>query len=494
LIGGGHAFGKTHGACPFGPGPSPAEDPVNPWPGKCGSGKGPDTFTSGFEGSWTAYPTRWGNSYFHNLLNYTWESYIGPGSHNQWRVANETLNLMMLTSDIALTKDAAYLKIVQEFANDQSLLDGYFSRAWYKLMTRDMGPIIRCVGPLTPPAQPFQYQLPSPPSSNVDYSSLKAEIKNVMSKSVPALTPDINNYYGAVFVYLAHQCASTFRRSDYLGGCNGARIRLSPQSNWSVNTAMDLAMQVLQPVKTKFNTQLTWADLIAAAGQVAIEEAGGKSMMFCPGRSDALANDTGSELLTPNLNMNANSFEQRLWLLNSGLTDREMVVLSARLRSPVHMGRLGFAAATWTNDSSKLSNLYFQILLSESWENFTSPGGFLQYKAAGKDLYMVQTDVNVKYQSDWLAIAQEYAGNSDLFLTDFSNAWSKLMNIDRFSGPSSNVCAPPPPSSPESSSSSGLPSYGVALISIVVTGVVLGFIYCAWLRPPQKKQDTLLHQ
>eukprot|EP00729_Bicosta_minor_P022879 gene22879-17432_t len=52
---------KTHGACPDGAGPSPKEDPLNPWPGKCGSGVGADAFTSGFEGPWTVNPTQWDN-------------------------------------------------------------------------------------------------------------------------------------------------------------------------------------------------------------------------------------------------------------------------------------------------------------------------------------------------------------------------------------------------------------------------------------------------
>jgi catalase (peroxidase I) len=315
-----------------------------------------------------------------------------------------------------------------------------------------------------------------------------------MYKADTNLDPDNNGkpYYGAVFVYLAYQCASTFRRTDYVGGCNGARIRMEPQASWPVNFAMDKAMAVLQPVKTKFGNALSWADLIVAAGQVALEEAGSKPLSFCPGRSDAdAATPADPSVLSPNLNMSSTPLQQAMWLHNSGLTAREMVVLSARPRSLVHQGRLGYTPKTWSTDASKLSNEYFQVLLSEKWENVTSPSGLFEYKAAGKDLYMVQTDMNIRYESDWLALVQEYAASNDLFLTDFSKAWTKLMNIDRFNGPTGNVCNPPTPS-PDSSSSSGLASWAVALISVLVTLVVCAFVYCACLRQPAKKQDTLL--
>jgi len=138
LIGGGHAFGKTHGACPLGPGKSPLEDGVNPWQGLCGTGKGADAFTSGFEGPWTTNPTLWDNEFFRVLRASTWEKHIGPGGHWQWRVqsANGALSkVMRLTSDVALLHDEKYAAIVKEYAENIEAFNEAFSAAWFKLTT-----------------------------------------------------------------------------------------------------------------------------------------------------------------------------------------------------------------------------------------------------------------------------------------------------------------------------------------------------------------------
>jgi len=138
LIGGGHTFGKTHGACPEGPGPSPREDINNPWPGKCGTGKGPDAFTSGMEGPWTTKPAQWDNEFFVNLFNRTWELIKGPGGHWQWQVQNaveDEKKLMRLTSDVALLHDDSYKSIAHEFALNLPAFDRAFDEAWFKLTT-----------------------------------------------------------------------------------------------------------------------------------------------------------------------------------------------------------------------------------------------------------------------------------------------------------------------------------------------------------------------
>jgi catalase (peroxidase I) len=141
LIGGGHAFGKAHGACSRkdAAGVSPmdayASTPQKcPWTGGCGTGKGKDTFTSGLEGPWTTTPTLWGNEYFKMLIDHDWEKWMGPGGKWQWRLKNDPSNpRMRLTTDMALLYDKTYRSIAEEFARNLTALDEEFDKAWHHL-------------------------------------------------------------------------------------------------------------------------------------------------------------------------------------------------------------------------------------------------------------------------------------------------------------------------------------------------------------------------
>jgi hypothetical protein len=187
--------------------------------------------------------------YRQNLLEYDWKKDKGPGGHFQWSpvrkdpASTEPLpDIMMLTTDVALLHDTDYLKLVKLYASDLGALERSFSHAWYKLVTRDMGPITRCLGDQVPPPQPFQAPLPPPPARKPDYNAVKRAIQKALRTSSKALSGDTvrgKPYYGALFATLAWQCASSFRKTDYAGGCNGARIRFAPQKDWPQNKGMD---------------------------------------------------------------------------------------------------------------------------------------------------------------------------------------------------------------------------------------------------------------
>jgi len=466
LIGGGHAFGKTHGACPTGPGEKPFENPLHPWAGTCGKGagkgKGVNAFTAGFEGPWTATPTEWNNEYFTNLYNYEWEKHKGPGGHWQWRVTKEKdspwttfangtgrQDVMMLTTDVSLMNDpeGKYESIVKGFAEDQSFLEEQFAAAWYKLTTRDMGPVTRCLGPLTPPAQPFQAPLPEPPAKLADFDSVRLRIIDALTTEQPEVLPMVDGSYGPEFVRLAWRCASTFRASDYQGGCNGARIRMSPQKDWPVNKGLDKVVDLLMNIKLEFGKSLSWSDLIVLAGTVALEEAGAPKMTsnFCGGRTDANVNEpdhVSKKLEYMNREfyvesrMNATVDDLQQYTLLLGLDPTEFTALAgARALGTLPTGSNGKSRQR-TMTPTQLGTGYFESLVKENWV-VTSDGEAYEGE---NGLTILRDDILLLAAPEFLAVVQNFAGDQELYLNSLSSAWTKMMNADRFDGPTRNLC------------------------------------------------------
>ena len=268
---------------------------------------------------------------------------------------------------------------------------------------------------------------------------VKQKIVEVLDENVKAT---------GMFIRLAWQCSSTFRSTDYLGGCNGARIRFSPQKDWPVNVNLENALNFLQPIKTQFETNLSWADLIILAGNTALEKVGGKPLTFCGGRTDA-ADGMGSEFLFPKITGN---FSETLVQLNDftsimGLTKVEFAALYAVGYAVgdstdcdgLYCRRNSFQGST--SVSLSLTNIFFHDLLSETWEEYTIPStGKQVYKAAGKDALMLGTDLQFRSDPELLAISQDCQAENDLFLSVAASAWTKLTNADRFDGPTGNVC------------------------------------------------------
>ena len=265
LIVGGHTLGKAHGARPASEcvGPEPAATGVESqglgWKSKCGSGVGPDAVTSGLEGAWTATPAVWSNNYVQNLYAFEWTLTKSPSGAKQWVPKNENArfvpdafdpNVMhqpvMFTTDLALRYDPAYGEITKRFLDEPGAMDEAFSRAWFKLTHRDLGPKSRYAGTEVP-AESLVWQDPVP----------APEGKPINSRDIVALKKAIRakGLSNADLVRAAWGSASTFRDTDFRGGANGARIRLAPQNGWDVNAPESLTtvISALEAVQTDFN-------------------------------------------------------------------------------------------------------------------------------------------------------------------------------------------------------------------------------------------------
>jgi catalase-peroxidase len=471
LIAGGHTFGKTHGAAdpdkyvgaePHG---APIEEMSTGWKNTYGTGVLDDTITSGLEGAWTPNPIQWDHDYFEVLLNYDWELSKSPAGAHQWiptkasnaRMApkagdaNAKQGLMMSTADMALKMDPDYLKISKKFHTDHKAFEDAFARAWYKLTHRDMGPISRYLGPEVPQEE-LLWQDPLPASnftpSEEDINSLKTAISDT-DLSVSEL------------VSTAWASASTFRGSDKRGGANGSRIRLAPQNRWEVNNPEQLhkVLNVLKGIQNDFNTNgkdVSMADLIVLAGSVGVEKAAEKAghsvtVPFTGGRTDASQEQTDIDsfgYLEPQADGFRNFIkDNQKAAAEDLLVDRAQLLTLSIPEMTVLVGGLRVLGANYngsnygvfTDRKEALTNDFFTNLLdfTYTWKAITDDDTVFEgsdRRTGDKKFEATRADLIFGSNTELRAIAEVY-GTEDAeekFVKDFIDAWTKVMNLDRF--------------------------------------------------------------
>ncbi len=473
LIGGGHTFGKTHGAGPADHvGPEPEAAPIEQmglgWKSTYETGTGPDTITSGLEVTWTYHPTRWDNEFFHILFAYDWELMESPAGAKQWRPKHGAGSDMvpgafegaprreprMLTSDIALRTDPEYEKISRRFLEHPDEFQLAFAKAWYKLLHRDMGPVSRYLGPWVPEPQPWQDPVPA-----VDHELVSAA--DVAALKTKLLESGLSSQQ---LVLTAWAAAASYRGTDMRGGANGARIRLEPQRSWEVNQPAELAtvLETLERVQGEFNDsqtagkKISLADLIVLGGCAAVEQAARNAghdltVPFTPGRTDASQEQTDVESFSV-LEPKADGFRSYLpageklppetLLLDRAnvlhLTAPEMTVLIGGMRAlAANVG--GTSYGVLTDRPGTLTNDFFVNLLDMGTEWRTSETTENVYdgrdRATG-DVRWTATAVDLVFgsHSQLRAIAEFYGSDDaqEKFVKDFVAAWDKVMNLDRF--------------------------------------------------------------
>lgn len=472
LIAGGHTFGKAHGAASpekcVGPAPNGAamEEQGLGWKNKCGVGNGKDTISSGLEGAWSTSPTQFTMQYLTNLYKYDWVLHKSPAGAWQWKPKNAASivqdahdpsklhPLMMFTTDIALKVDPEYKKITTRFLENPKEFELAFARAWFKLTHRDLGPKAHYLGNEIPDAD-FIWQDPLPA---IDYKQIDStditKLKDAVIKS---------GLSDAVLIKTAWASASSFRGTDYRGGNNGARIRLLPQKNWSVNDPAELqnTLSVLTDIQTDFNHQQTdgrkvsLSDLIVLAGNTAVERAANKAgyqinVPFTPGRVDASQEQTdisSFNVLEPVADGFRNYYDKdknRLSPVDAlvdkasklQLTVPEMTVLLGGLRV-IGINSAGSDEGVLTKTPGQLDNSFFVNLLDMStrWSK-TTPGHYEGVDRQSGKIAWTATSVDLVFGSnpELRAVTEVYASDDakEKFVHDFASAWTKVMNLDRF--------------------------------------------------------------
>jgi catalase-peroxidase len=474
LIAGGHTFGKTHGAGPVehkGPEPEAAniEEQGFGWTSDYGSGKAGDTITDGEEGAWTNNPTQWDMGFFENLFEYEWELTQSPAGSYQWQPKDgegdgtvpdahdpDKKNApMMLTTDLALKVDPEYRKISKRFYENPDEFADAYARAWFKLIHRDMGPKSRYLGPDVP-EEDLIWQDPIP---EVDYELI--DDKDVEELKGKILDTDLSV---SELVKTAWASASTYRDSDMRGGANGARIRLAPQKDWEVNNPEQLAkvLEVLEGVQEEFNNaqsgdkHVSLADLIVLGGTAAVEKAAKDAgheieVPFTPGRNDATAEQTDEESFEW-LNPSADGF-RNYYSSKGSAKPEELLVDKAQLLSltPPEMTVLvgGMRALNANYDNSDLgvltdqpetlTNDFFVNLLDMDYEWKATSDDKLFFEARDRDTGDVEwtatrVDLIFGSHSELRALSEAYAADDaeEKFVKDFVDAWTKVMQLDRF--------------------------------------------------------------
>ena len=477
LIAGGHAFGKSHGMVPakrIGPPPeiAPMQAMGLGWHNPEGSGAGEFTSTNGIEGSWTPNPTQWDNDYLENLFKFEWQQTKSPAGALQWtptdlnapktpdaHIPGQMNPLMMMTSDIALKTDPAYRAVCEKFLNDFDAFTQAFSKAWYKLTHRDMGPRERYLGPEKRNENGLLWQDPIPPA---DHGVISAGDVAALKQHIMAAGVSVSD-----LVFTAFSAAATYRNSDKRGGANGGRLALAPQKDWAVNRRTMPVVAALKGVMTDFNgkqsggLRVSLADLIVLGGCAAIEKAAADagvqvSVPFTPGRRDTTQELTDIEMfnwLKPMVDGFRNYTDDQFAHIAPAVAPEEMFLDKAHLlalTAPEWVALVGglrvmganhdgSARGVFTDRVGVLSNDFFRVLTSVDHEWKPADDKAMAFsivdRATGKQRFeATRCDLVFGSNSQLRAVAEVYAGSDGhtRFVRDFVKVWDKVMMLDRY--------------------------------------------------------------
>jgi len=344
---------------------------------------------SGFEGPWTENPLVFDNSYFKDLLTKKWTKVTNSEGNEQY--ADETGEVMMLPSDMALLEDPIFKGLVEKYAADQTAYFKDFSTAYQKLSELGI------------------------PQAEVPWAALKADIAQLV----------LDKGCAPILVRLAWHDAGTYDKVSQTGGPRAAmRFAAGGEAQHGANAGLDVARELLQPIADKYPS-VSAADLWAYASIVATEVSGGPSIPFRPGRKDAVTvEESVEDGRLPDATQSTNHLRDVFGRM--GMTDEEIVALSgAHTLGRAHLDRSGFDGP-WTENPLEFDNSYFKNLLERKWTVKANSVGNIQFEDETQTLMMLTSDVALLMDPEFRKHVERFAADEQAFFKVYAQAYQKL--------------------------------------------------------------------
>jgi len=259
------------------------------------------------------------------------------------------------------------------------------------------------------------------------FSLAREDVKKLMAE---------DKDFGPTMVRLAWHSSGTYDRISQTGGSRGGTIRFKEELAHGGNAGLDKAVKRLEPIK-KRHPDISWADLIAFVGVVAIEEMGGPKIQFSYGRVDEM----DPSAVTPDGRLpDADKGDGpgpktrqglRDVFYRMGFDDRDIVALSgAHALGRCHADASGYVGP-WTGTPLLFNNSYFVLLKGLKWEPDPNTKKF-QYRDPSGNLMMLPSDIalikDVKFKK-YVDMYADRKGGQELFFKDFASAFERLETL-----------------------------------------------------------------
>ncbi|KAI9322882.1 heme peroxidase [Dichotomocladium elegans] len=260
-------------------------------------------------------------------------------------------------------------------------------------------------------------------SKSVDYYKVYKDIADILED---------NDYddgsYGPVLLRLAWHASGTYDKESKTGGSNGATMRFAPESNHGANAGLGVARDLLEKIKRKY-PDISYGDLWTLAGVVAVQELGGPTIPWRPGRQDAVdASSVPPDGRLPDATQKEKHSRDVFYRM--GFNDQEIVALiGGHSLGRCHPDRSGFDGP-WIESPTVFSNDYFQALAERKWIKKSLPNGGWQYVDKNNpDVMMLPIELSMYADKGFKPYFDLYAKDEEKFFEDFAKAFKKLIEL-----------------------------------------------------------------